>query len=68
MLAPLQARPNLPYKPDEYVLQPLDGMRKTIARRMTQSFQEVPHFSLTIEVDLDRLMEARKQLNARLET
>ena len=57
----------LPYKPEEYTLAPLDGIRKVIARRMTQSAQEVPHFSLQIEVELDRFIEARKQLNARLE-
>jgi pyruvate dehydrogenase E2 component (dihydrolipoamide acetyltransferase) len=58
---------NNPYKPEDYTLTPLDGMRKTIARRMTQSFQEVPHFSLNIDVEMERLLEARKQLNARLE-
>jgi pyruvate dehydrogenase E2 component (dihydrolipoamide acetyltransferase) len=65
-VAPLQAHAAIPFKQGDYTLQPLDGMRKTIARRMTQSFQEVPHFSLTIEVELDRFNEARKQLNARL--
>ena len=65
-VAPLQARAAIPFKDGEYTIQPLDTMRKTIARRMTQSFQEVPHFSLTIDVELDRFNEARKQLNARL--
>ncbi|MFY8140489.1 MAG: biotin/lipoyl-containing protein, partial [Caulobacter sp.] len=32
---------------DSYDLVPLDGMRKTIARRMTESFRDVPHFPLT---------------------
>ena len=62
-----RAEVKLPYKPEDYTLVPLDGMRKTIARRMSQSAQDVPHFSLTIEVELDRFLEARKQLNARLE-
>jgi pyruvate dehydrogenase E2 component (dihydrolipoamide acetyltransferase) len=42
-------------------------MRKTIARRMTQSFRDVPHFPLTIDVEIDKLLTARKQLNARLD-
>ena len=32
---------------------PLDGMRKTIARRMTDSFRDVPHFPLTIDLEID---------------
>ncbi len=42
----------------------LDGMRRTIARRMTQSFQEVPHFPLTIDCELDKLLALRAELNA----
>ena len=41
----------------------LDGMRKTIARRLTQSMQEIPHFYLTIDCELDELLVARKKLN-----
>ena len=41
-----------------------DGMRKTIAKRLTQSFQEVPHFPLTVDCELTALMAAREQLNA----
>jgi len=44
----------------------LSGMRKVIARRMTQSKTEVPHFYLTIDIALDTLLEQRKTLNARL--
>ena len=50
-----------------YDLVPLDGMRKTIARRMTESFRDVPHFPLTIDIELDRLLEARARLNGLLE-
>jgi pyruvate dehydrogenase E2 component (dihydrolipoamide acetyltransferase) len=39
-------------------------MRKTIARRLTESKQTVPHFYLTVDVELDALLEARKQINA----
>jgi pyruvate dehydrogenase E2 component (dihydrolipoamide acetyltransferase) len=38
-------------------------MRKTIARRLTQSMQEIPHFYLTIDCELDELLIARKKLN-----
>ncbi|PQA85452.1 pyruvate dehydrogenase complex dihydrolipoamide acetyltransferase [Hyphococcus luteus] len=53
------------YPEDSYTAVKLDGMRKTIAKRLTQSFnQEVPHFPLNIDVELDRLLEARAALNA----
>ena len=45
----------------------LPGMRKVIARRMTESKQTVPHFYLTIECAIDALLAQRKQLNAKLE-
>ena len=41
-----------------------DGMRKVIAKRLTQSFQEVPHFPLTVDCELTNLLAAREQLNA----
>ncbi len=50
-----------------YDLVPLDGMKKTIARRMTESFRDVPHFPLTIDLEIDRLLEARARINALLE-
>ncbi len=49
-----------------YDLIPLDGMKKTIARRMTDSFRDVPHFPLTIDLEIDRLLEARTKVNALL--
>jgi pyruvate dehydrogenase E2 component (dihydrolipoamide acetyltransferase) len=58
----------LGYKEGEYTLEKMDGMRKAIARRMAQSFRDVPHFPLTIDVEIDKLMTARKQLNARLDS
>jgi len=42
-------------------------MRKTIARRLTESLSPVPHFFLTIEVDMGRVMEARKSINEAVE-
>jgi pyruvate dehydrogenase E2 component (dihydrolipoamide acetyltransferase) len=53
--------------PGSYDLVPLDGMKKTIARRMTDSFRNVPHFPLTIDLEIDRLLEARARINALLE-
>ena len=53
--------------PGSYDLIPLDGMRKTIARRMTDSFRDVPHFPLTIDVEIDALLAARAKINAMLE-
>ena len=51
------------YAPDSYRLEPLDGMRKTVARRLTQSFMQVPHFPLNVELSLDKLLAARKGIN-----
>ena len=50
-----------------YDLAPLDGMKKTIARRMTDSFRDVPHFPLTIDIELDALLAARAKVNGLLE-
>jgi pyruvate dehydrogenase E2 component (dihydrolipoamide acetyltransferase) len=50
-----------------YDLVPLDGMKKTIARRMTDSFRDVPHFPLTIDIELDALLAARARINGVLE-
>ncbi|MCK0071042.1 pyruvate dehydrogenase complex dihydrolipoamide acetyltransferase [Kordiimonas laminariae] len=44
----------------------LSGMRKTIAKRLTESKTTVPHFYLTIECEMDKLMVQRKELNNRL--
>ncbi|WP_340264988.1 pyruvate dehydrogenase complex dihydrolipoamide acetyltransferase [Sphingobium mellinum] len=44
----------------------LSGMRKTIARRLTESKQQVPHIYLTVDVQLDRLLKLRGELNAGL--
>ncbi|MDX5365653.1 MAG: pyruvate dehydrogenase complex dihydrolipoamide acetyltransferase, partial [Alphaproteobacteria bacterium] len=51
------------YEKGSYEEIPLDGMRKTIARRLTQSMQEIPHFYLTVDCELDELLVARKKLN-----
>ena len=43
---------------------PHDGMRKTIARRLTEAKQTIPHFYLSADCDLDALMTLREQINA----
>ena len=43
---------------------PLSATRKTIARRLTEAKQSIPHFYLTAEYELDGLVEHREQLNA----
>ncbi len=42
---------------------PVSQMRKTIARRLSESKFSAPHFYLTIEIDMTKTMEARKKLN-----
>ena len=45
----------------------LDGMRRTVAARLTEAKQTIPHFYLRRSVELDALMAFRAQLNAQLE-
>jgi pyruvate dehydrogenase E2 component (dihydrolipoamide acetyltransferase) len=52
--------------PGSYELVPLNNMRKTIARRLTESFRDIPHFPLTVDLEIDKLLEARTRLNASL--
>jgi pyruvate dehydrogenase E2 component (dihydrolipoamide acetyltransferase) len=49
----------------EFELEPLSTMRKTVARRMSESKREVPHFYLTMDCQLDALLALRKDLNER---
>src|SRR5436305_1640558 len=52
------------FEPGSYEIVPHDGMRRTIAQRLTASVQTVPHFYLTIDCDIGKLLEAREQINA----
>jgi pyruvate dehydrogenase E2 component (dihydrolipoamide acetyltransferase) len=52
------------FAPGSYEEIPHDGMRKTIARRLTESKQTVPHFYLTVDCNLDALLALREQINA----
>ena len=49
-----------------HVAEKLSNMRKTIARRLTESKQQVPHIYLTVDVRLDALLKLRSELNASL--
>ncbi len=46
---------------------PLTQIRKTIARRLAESLGPIPHFFLTVDIDMSRSVEMRKELNALLE-
>ena len=46
-----------------YELVPHDGMRKTIAKRLTESKQTIPHFYVSLDCELDALLALRTQLN-----
>jgi len=65
--APTSTLPVLVPSGAEFEDVPLSQMRKTIARRLTESIGPVPHFFLTIEVDMGRAMDARRTINAMLE-
>jgi pyruvate dehydrogenase E2 component (dihydrolipoamide acetyltransferase) len=50
---------------DRYELKKADGIMKVSAKRLTESFRDVPHFPLSVDCDLDSLLKFRKDLNAR---
>ena len=65
--APAASLAQLGYPEDSYTLVPLDGMRRTVARRLTESARDIPHFPLTIDVEIDALLAARSRINSLLE-
>src|SRR5580704_974784 len=52
------------YDEGSYDFVPHDGMRRTIAQRLTASVQTIPHFYLTIDCDIGKLLDAREEINA----
>ena len=52
------------YAPGSFDVIPVDGMRRTIAARLTESKQTVPHFYLSVTCTLTTLMATRERLNA----
>jgi len=51
------------FEPGSYQEVPLDGMRRTIAARLTQATQTIPHFYLTADADIGRLIALREEAN-----
>jgi pyruvate dehydrogenase E2 component (dihydrolipoamide acetyltransferase) len=52
------------FEEGSYEVVPHDGMRRTIAQRLTQSMQTIPHFYLTMDCNIGKLLEAREEINA----
>ena len=52
------------YEPLSYQEVPLDGMRRTIAARLTRAAQTIPHFFLSADIAIDRLKNLREEVNA----
>ncbi|KRR28257.1 pyruvate dehydrogenase complex dihydrolipoamide acetyltransferase [Bradyrhizobium retamae] len=52
------------FEEGSYEIVPHDGMRRTIAQRLTASVQTVPHFYLTMDCDIGKLLVAREEINA----
>jgi len=52
------------YETGSYEVIPHDNMRRIIAQRLTASTQSIPHFYLTVDCVIDRLMAAREEINA----
>ncbi|MDP2959195.1 MAG: dihydrolipoamide acetyltransferase family protein, partial [Longimicrobiales bacterium] len=65
--APIPSGPAWAPAENEYEDVPVSQMRKTIAKRLVESIGPVPHFFLTIDVDMGRVIEARQSINAMLE-
>ncbi len=54
--------------PVEFTKIPNSNMRKVIARRLTESKQQVPHFYLTVDCELNKLLDIRKDINFEAES
>jgi pyruvate dehydrogenase E2 component (dihydrolipoamide acetyltransferase) len=52
------------FEDGSYEVIPHDGMRRTIAQRLTASVQTIPHFYLTVDCQVGKLIEAREEINA----
>lgn len=65
---PTTSKSSTSYVYDNYEEIPLNNMRKVIAKRLTESKNNAPHFYLTMKIDMDNAIEARKKLNTLSET
>jgi pyruvate dehydrogenase E2 component (dihydrolipoamide acetyltransferase) len=61
---PSDAQVRALFEDGSYEVIPHDGMRRTIAQRLTASTQTVPHFYLTMDCNIDKLVAAREEINA----
>jgi pyruvate dehydrogenase E2 component (dihydrolipoamide acetyltransferase) len=61
--APVAGAPEIPHEAVK-----LSSMRKVIARRLTESKQQIPHIYLTVDIRLDAMLKLRGELNASLES
>ena len=50
----------------DYVDTPVSNMRRTIGARLTQSKQELPHYYLTVEINMDKVLKLREVFNKTL--
>lgn len=64
---PASFKPNVQAAP-QFGDVPLSQMRKTIAKRLVESKFSAPHFYLTIKINMDKVMDARKMINEQPET
>jgi pyruvate dehydrogenase E2 component (dihydrolipoamide acetyltransferase) len=66
MIAPLMTDQQIRalYEDGSYQVVPHDNMRRTIAQRLTASAQTVPHYFLTVDCDIGKLLDAREEINA----
>ena len=64
MQAPSDEKIRALFAPGSYEVVPHDNIRKVIAQRLTMSKQTIPHFYLTVECDIGRLLSAREEINA----
>jgi pyruvate dehydrogenase E2 component (dihydrolipoamide acetyltransferase) len=63
-LAPSDEKIRALFAPGSYEVLPHDSIRKVIAQRLTLSKQTIPHYYLTVECDIGRLLAAREEINA----
>src|ERR1035437_7456976 len=62
--SPSDAQVRALYEDGSYNFVPHDSMRKIIAQRLTLSKQTIPHFYLTLDCDIGKLLAAREEINA----
>ncbi|XP_071941651.1 dihydrolipoyllysine-residue acetyltransferase component of pyruvate dehydrogenase complex, mitochondrial-like [Antedon mediterranea] len=58
----------VPVTTSDYTDIPLSGIRKTIAKRLLESKQSIPHYYLSVDVEMDNVLKLRKELNSILES